>query len=155
MTTRVVATGSAGDGMLSIRRIEPGEVVFALDRPLLIALDNSKLDSACSNCLACKVTAASLFEPDPLRLQTCAGCHTLRYCSKVRPCYCEISDETSYAVLRAPRNANKCVHNLIRHLHPSNASRRRGSGFTSTNVSCCHASQIVAAFRTLPGLCSR
>ena len=74
-----------GKGLFAPKDIGAGEGIFNIMRPLVTALDNRRLKDTCANCYE---WTAGVFihelanEYEPSNLQTCAGCKTLRYCSK-------------------------------------------------------------------------
>jgi len=78
MTIRVGKGGIAGEGVFATKSFESGKTLLAIERPDFTAIDSSRLTTWCSNCF----TAKESIEKGVLH--TCAGCHVLRYCSKVR-----------------------------------------------------------------------
>lgn len=81
---RVADAGAAGSGLFATKDIQSGHLVLSLDRPLLTALDNASLPDACANCLISIKTGTLPLEKHNVKLQACSGCHTMRFCSKVR-----------------------------------------------------------------------
>lgn len=80
------ATGEKGNGLYASKLFAPGELILSIEKPPVAVLNNSSLDLSCSNCFAYKPKDAGSDQADGINaasLSTCAGCHTLRYCSKV------------------------------------------------------------------------
>ena len=75
----------SGKGLFAWKDFDSGEALLTVPRPLVIALNNTRLPDTCSNCFQwtapvfqCKVIDVA----KPPKLKTCTGCKTLRYCSK-------------------------------------------------------------------------
>ncbi|KAL8975117.1 MAG: hypothetical protein Q9197_000666 [Variospora fuerteventurae] len=71
-----------GTGLFTSQTIPAGELVFAIERPLVQVPDNKHLAKACYNCF--------YLEPPEGRsaveartLKACNGCKTVKYCSKI------------------------------------------------------------------------
>lgn len=90
-----------GTGLFTSQTIPAGELVFAIERPLVQVPDNKHLAKACYNCF--------YLEPPEGRsaveartLKACNGCKIVKYCSKVRarvPSYCgQPSSVTMFAI---------------------------------------------------------
>jgi len=77
---------TSGRGLFSIKDLGPGETIFTLPRPLVTAVDSSRLVDTCSNCFACAPESQVGDRGGMLggaNVKACTGCRTLRYCSKV------------------------------------------------------------------------
>ena len=72
----------AGNGLFANDSIEAGELIACIPRPLIAVLDPDKLDNTCSNCFFSNKDA-SVSDDSSKKLSACAGCKTLKYCSKV------------------------------------------------------------------------
>jgi len=76
----------SGNGLFCNADVAPGDVVLCLDRPLIVALDKSHLESTCSNCLACARELSVPLGSEWINIdavKACTSCHVLHYCSKV------------------------------------------------------------------------
>ncbi|KAL9049757.1 MAG: hypothetical protein Q9162_007047 [Coniocarpon cinnabarinum] len=74
-----------GKGLFAIKDHKAGECILTIERPLVTALDNKRLKDTCANCYtwtADRFMRQLVGDAEPAKLQTCAGCKTLRYCSK-------------------------------------------------------------------------
>ncbi|KAK8243719.1 hypothetical protein HDK90DRAFT_447532 [Phyllosticta capitalensis] len=69
-----------GNGLFAKEDIPAGKLIFSLPRPLLAAVDRTKLSHYCANCftLAGDGSAGS----QSLQLKSCAGCRHVWYCGK-------------------------------------------------------------------------
>ena len=76
---------SGGKGLFAYKDFPAGERVLRLQRPLITALDNRRLNDTCANCYewAADVFMRELLDEfEPPNVQLCTGCGTLKYCSK-------------------------------------------------------------------------
>ncbi|KKY26210.1 putative set and mynd domain [Diplodia seriata] len=69
----------AGNGLFAKQDIAAGDLVFALNRPLITVLDSVSLDSCCANCFASTGFGAT---NNQLDLKACTGCRTVKYCGR-------------------------------------------------------------------------
>lgn len=81
-------TAKKGNGLFASSPILPGGLILSIDQPPIAVPDTSRLDDTCSNCFVWTardaVASQSGAADDVVILSSCAGCHTVRYCSKVR-----------------------------------------------------------------------
>jgi hypothetical protein len=81
----------SGRGLYARRSISARELIISIKRPLVISLDTKRLKDTCYRCLNYMIEMADYHERadriDEHRLQTCTGCHVVRYCSKVRTAF--------------------------------------------------------------------
>lgn len=80
-------TPDAGNCLFSSKEIAAGELVFHIDRPLALALDEPRLRETCEGCLRW-MNGNSMGDDDDddddaKRLKDCLGCKVVRYCGKV------------------------------------------------------------------------
>ena len=90
ITARIIP--SQGTGLFTSKRIEAGELVFKVERPLITVLDSARLRSCCEWCLTSGHEGECLDDADVgVRLRACTGCRVVRYCSKVGQGFCSRS----------------------------------------------------------------
>ena len=79
-------TGGKGNGLFAKQTIKLSDVILTVERPLIEALDNTRLDDTCYNCLETpgifEQTADGL-EARNSALRRCTGCKVVRYCGRV------------------------------------------------------------------------
>ena len=80
-----------GRALFAMQDISIDEDVISILGPLVICLDIPRLKDTCYGCLgykpSCQITEEN-FWGRKTKLQTCTGCHVVRYCSKVGLCNC-------------------------------------------------------------------
>lgn len=73
-----------GKGTFATKTQEPGDVLLALDRPLIVALDKTRLEDTCSWCLSWTdppaISGAVVHQA--AKVSWCTGCKKVKYCSK-------------------------------------------------------------------------
>ena len=72
-------TATAGFGLFTSEEIPAGQLIFAVERPLIVELDSARLTDTCGWCLKNVQDGAG----EAVNLKACTGCKVLRYCSKV------------------------------------------------------------------------
>jgi SET and MYND domain-containing protein len=80
----------AGRGLFALKDFQAGDLVLAIDRPLVAELDVDRLSDSCAWCFqrgetdpASRAQAASMGLPNGfVEVKSCAGCHRIAYCSK-------------------------------------------------------------------------
>jgi hypothetical protein len=82
----------AGRGLFARKDFQPGDLVLAVDRPLIAELETDRLVDSCAWCFQrgetdpfSRAQAASMGLPNGfVEVKTCSGCRRVAYCSK--PC---------------------------------------------------------------------
>lgn len=73
-----------GHGLVAAQDFSPRAQVLFVQRPLILALESSRLQSTCYACLRSEdaqvISGGS--EPEDIELKTCTGCWTVRFCNK-------------------------------------------------------------------------
>ncbi|KAF2146566.1 uncharacterized protein K452DRAFT_282748 [Aplosporella prunicola CBS 121167] len=69
----------AGNGLFAKKAIDTGGLIFSIPRPLVAALDTSRLLDTCANCFACNDMIGS---SEGLDLKACTGCNIVKFCGK-------------------------------------------------------------------------
>jgi hypothetical protein len=80
-------SGIDGRGLFATKSIKAGQLIFRKSRPLVAALDVSRLEDTCANCFRSKLgegvygagVAGQITD-----VKKCTGCRMVAYCSKVR-----------------------------------------------------------------------
>ena len=99
-------TAHAGLGLFTSERIEAGEFIFSIERPLITALDSGRLTDTCEWCL--RVVRDG--EEGEQRLRSCTGCKVVRYCRKVGPrLYIIMHGDISLAIYQGPYSRIKSL----------------------------------------------
>lgn len=70
-----------GNGLFAKEVIPAGKLIFSLPRPLLAAVDRTKLSHYCANCFTLAGDGST--GSQSLQLKSCAGCRHVWYCGKV------------------------------------------------------------------------
>lgn len=81
---------SAGRGLFALKDFQPGDLVFAVDRPLVAEVDMDRMSDTCAWCFHRglsdpreKAQAASMGLPMGfVHVKACTGCRRVSYCSK-------------------------------------------------------------------------
>ena len=91
----VVGTKDVGAGRtLSVNKdFAKGEEILKVERPIA-ALDSKIVPHCCANCFLWDAAHYGLVD-NPLDLKACLGCKVVKYCSKVRDYYEELSETFS------------------------------------------------------------
>lgn len=71
-----------GTGLFTSKSVPAGELVFAIERPLVRIPDNEHLAKACYNCFYLEPPEGRS-ELETRTLKICNGCKVVKYCSKV------------------------------------------------------------------------
>lgn len=74
-----------GNGLFAFKDVEQGESLVMTARPLVVALDSTRLKDTCANCFEWTTEHFQPHNIDEYKLpglKTCVGCKTMRYCSK-------------------------------------------------------------------------
>ncbi|KAF2754334.1 SET domain-containing protein [Pseudovirgaria hyperparasitica] len=86
----VTKSPTSGNGLFAKKEVGGGELIVKLARPMIAALDYSRLEDTCANCYASK-TASSIRNREYgkageqfFKLSACTGCKVVKYCGKVR-----------------------------------------------------------------------
>lgn len=90
VTVRESCISGAGRGLFAAKDFQPGDVVLAIDRPLVAELDIDRLSDSCAWCFQRGATdplerlqSASMGLPTGfIEAKACTGCHRVSYCSK-------------------------------------------------------------------------
>ena len=73
-----------GRGLFAAQDIPAQAQVLLVARPLLVALENSKLSTHCYFCYKTTDDGAETSDEDRSRtLKTCSGCKTVKFCDQV------------------------------------------------------------------------
>ncbi len=78
---------SVGHGVFASQNFSAGDKVLELERALIGSLDTERLIDTCAYCYVWTESSSvggNLYVPDGTKVQKCAGCQTIRYCSKVQ-----------------------------------------------------------------------
>lgn len=73
-----------GRGLYAIQNLQPGDAIITLDRPLIAALDGSRIEDTCAWCFSWTelpvLSGAGINQA--LKVNWCTGCKKVKYCSK-------------------------------------------------------------------------
>lgn len=82
--TEVRPSSIGGRGLFATQHLEPGDVIIALDRPLITALDDSRIKDTCAWCFSWTelpvLSGAGINQA--LTVSWCTGCKKVKYCGK-------------------------------------------------------------------------
>lgn len=135
-----------GWGLYASEDIAAREFIISIERPLVISLDIPRLKDTCYNCLgygdgleAYRNSARIAWEEDK-KLQVCAGCYVVRYCSKVSIPFIvdstPVSPSSKEPRRRRQRERDKksLCDSLLMVPFIRSAKRRLGNQYTSMNA---------------------
>ncbi|KAK8175240.1 hypothetical protein IWX90DRAFT_379140, partial [Phyllosticta citrichinensis] len=71
---------TAGNGLFAKKAIPEGELIFAIERPMLMELDSDKLPYYCTNCFV--RSDDGLPGSRNIKIRACTNCKVVSYCSK-------------------------------------------------------------------------
>ena len=74
-----------GNGLVAARDISPPNQLLFVRQPLMVALDNARLQDTCYQCLRPSVSEQSHFLPrgsEDLNLKACTGCQIVKFCDR-------------------------------------------------------------------------